>query len=496
MSNSERGRAELSSDGRRHEEHQDRLSRFRRGTSVALAAWIFFGLVDWFIVSYVSPGRLWFYLTLRAIGLVTLCVAAAQVFGRNKPSLRRLRVIDAAIVTILSVLITVSCLEFGGIASPLAMGVVIVLSARGFMFTDHWKRSILPVGLVVLSFPVTLLVMALLNPGIAMQFADAKTVAVFLLNLTFVAAAGAIAMAGSHLVWTLRRQLYQSRALGRYKLKKRIGAGGMGEIWLAHHHALRRDVAVKILRPENVGDSQAIARFEREVRATSELVHPNTVRVFDYGVTNDGLWYYAMELLHGCDLHAEVTKHGIMKPARAAKLICQATKALSEAHTRGIVHRDLKPENLFLTDIPGQGEFIKVLDFGLVKLMDGRTNGDETLTQVGWAVGTPQWVSPEVMMGEDADVRSDIYGLGAVLYFLLCGGSPYGQHEISKIMKAHRKVTLRRPSMRLGQPVHSKLESVVMCCLEKDPAKRYQTANELEKALIESMQPEAATRAQ
>ncbi|MCP4444114.1 MAG: serine/threonine protein kinase, partial [Myxococcales bacterium] len=392
--------AEFNTDGKRNEEHCDQLNRFRRAATIAVVAWPFFGLVDWFIVSFVSPGRLWFYLSLRALGLVALLVTVLQTFGKREPSSRRLRVIDAVVSFILSVLITTSCLEFGGIASPLAMGVVIVLAARGFVFTDHWKRGILPVGFVVLSFPLTLIVMALITPAIADQFADAKVVAAFLLNLTFVTAAGAIAVAGSHLVWTLRRQLYQSRALGRYKLKKRIGAGGMGEIWLAHHNALRRDVAVKILRPENVGDARAIARFEREVHATSELVHPNTVRVFDYGVTNDGLWYYAMELLDGCDLHAEVSARGVVHPSRAALFISQAAAALSEAHSRGIIHRDLKPENLFLTNIAGQGEFIKILDFGLAKLMDTRSEGDEGLTQVGWAVGTPQWVSPEVMLGE------------------------------------------------------------------------------------------------
>lgn len=488
-----RSGAEFNTGGSRNEEHQDLLQRFRRGAAIAVVTWPVFGLVDWFIVNFVEPGRLWFYLSLRAIGLVVLLAAVLLTFGKTEPSIRRLRMIDAGGSAILSVLITISCLEFGGIASPLAIGVVLVLAARGFVFTDHWKRGILPAGLVVLTFPVTLIIMAMLVPSIAEQFGRAQTVAAFLLNLTFVTTTGIIAVAGSHMVWTLRRQLYQSRALGRYKLKKRIGAGGMGEIWLAHHNALRRDVAVKILRPENVSDPTAIARFEREVHATSELAHPNTVRVYDYGVTNDGLWYYAMELLDGCDLHVEVSKRGVLHPSRAAKLIMQATRALREAHSRGIIHRDLKPENLFLTQLAGEGEFIKILDFGLAKLMDTQHDGNEGLTQIGWAVGTPQWVSPEVMQGEDADVRSDIYGLGAVLYFLLCARSPYGQHEISKVMRAHRKITPKRPSIRISQPIHGKLEDVVMCCLEKDPENRYQSAAELEIALAAAMRPDSAT---
>ncbi len=486
--------AEFKTDGKRTEEHQDQLRRFRRAATIAVLAWPFFGLVDWYMIQFVTPGRLWFCLALRGLGLLALLIAVMQTFGRKDPSSRKMRIVDASVSSFLTILIAVSSSELGGIASPVSVGVVLVIAARGFVFTDHWKRGILPVGMVVLSFPITLIGMAMFKPEIAAQFADSQVVAAFLLNLIFITATGAIAVAGSHLVWTLRRQLYQSRALGRYKLKKRIGAGGMGEIWLAHHNALRRDVAVKILRPENVGDPRAIARFEREVRATSELVHPNTVRVFDYGVTNDGLWYYAMELLQGSDLHAEVSRRGPFPPARAALLIGQACRALSEAHSRGIIHRDLKPENLFLTNIVGQGEFIKILDFGLAKLMDTRTESQEGLTQVGWAVGTPQWVSPEVMLGEDADVRSDIYGLGAILYFLLCAQSPYGEHEISKVMRAHRKETPKRPSIRISQPVHARLEDVVMHCLEKDPNKRFQSASELEVALEAAMRPEAPTQ--
>ncbi len=436
-------------------------------------------MLDWFIVSFVAPGRLWFYLTLRAIGLVVLLLAVVQIYAKKAPSSMRLRVLDSVTASFLTILITTSCLEFGGISSPLAMGVVVVILCRSYVFIDHWKRGIIPVGLIVLSYPLTLLVMGVLTPTIGDQFADSRAVATFLLNLMFVTTAGMISVSGSHLIWTLKCQLYNSRALGRYKLKKRIGAGGMGEIWLAHHHALRRDVAVKILKPEKSGDQQARARFEREVRATSELVHPNTVRVFDYGVTRDGLWYYAMELLSGHDLHDEISKNGIMDPKRAATLMVQAASALSEAHSLGIIHRDLKPENIFLTSVHGEGEFIKVLDFGLAKLMAGNANVDHTLTQAGWAVGTPQWVSPEVVFGEDADTRSDIYGLGAVLYFLLCGQSPFGQREMSKVMKAHKHRAPKRPAHRLGRDIHTGLEDIVMRCIAKDPAERYANARAL-----------------
>lgn len=475
--------AEIRTGASKVEEHSDRLQRIRRAVVIAVLAWPVFGLLDWFIVSFVAPGRLWFYLTLRAIGLVILLVAVIQIYSKKTPSSLRLRVLDAATASLLTILITTSCLEFGGISSPLAMGVVVVILCRSYVFIDHWKRGIIPVGMIVLSYPLTLLVMGVLTPTIGDQFADSRAAATFLLNLMFVTTAGMIAVSGSHLIWTLKCQLYNSRALGRYKLKKRIGAGGMGEIWLAHHHALRRDVAVKILKPGKTGDQQAVARFEREVRATSELVHPNTVRVFDYGVTNDGLWYYAMELLDGLDMHDEIVKNGVMSPLRAASLMMQAAQALGEAHSRGIIHRDLKPENIFLTSVHGEGEFVKVLDFGLAKLMAGNPNEDHTLTQAGWAVGTPQWVSPEVVFGDDADARSDIYGLGAVLYFLLCGQSPFGQREMSKVMQAHKHRTPKRPGQRLGHQIHAELEDIVMRCLEKDPDRRYADARGLAEEL-------------
>lgn len=471
--------AEINTSESKVEENADRLQRLRKAAVIAVLAWPVFGLVDWFIVSYVSPGRLWFYLALRAIGLVILLVAVVQIYAKKAPSSLRLRVLDCMTASLLTILITTSCLEFGGIASPLAMGVVVVILCRSYVFIDHWKRGIIPVGLIVLSYPLTLLVMGVLTPTIGDQFADSRAAATFLLNLMFVTTAGMISVSGSHLIWQLKKQLYNSRNLGRYKLKKRIGAGGMGEIWLAHHHALRRDVAVKILKPGKAGDQQAVARFEREVRATSELVHPNTVRVFDYGVTNDGLWYYAMELLDGLDLHDEVSKNGIMSPLRAARLITQAAQALGEAHSLGIVHRDLKPENIFLTSVHGEGEFVKVLDFGLAKLMAGDPNHDHTLTQAGWAVGTPQWVSPEVVFGDDADARSDIYGLGAVLYFLLCGQSPFGQREMNKVMQAHKHRVPKRPGQRVGHEIHGRLEDIVMRCLEKDPNRRYSNARSL-----------------
>src|SRR5262249_2757478 len=159
-------------------------------------------------------------------------------------------------------------------------------------------------------------------------------------------------------------------SLGRYKLKTRIGEGGMGEVWVAYHNGLKRDVAVKILRNDDDDDAdatQAVTRFEREVRATTELTHPNTVRLYDYGVTDDGLCYYVMELLSGENLESLAARDAPLPSARAIHLLLQAARALAEAHARGIVHRDVKPANIFVTNAGGEDDFVKVLDFGIAK---------------------------------------------------------------------------------------------------------------------------------
>ncbi len=474
------------------DEHVSTVLRLRRAAAVGVVAWPAFAFVDWFLVTFVQPGRLWFYLTLRAIGLAPLLIAVLIVYGKRMPSPAVLRAVEAGVSACLSALISVSALEYGGIVSPLVLGVILVLLGRSAIIADRWEKAILPIGLITLVHPLTLAVLALIDPVINAQFRDSRALAGFALNEMFLLSAGALTLVGGHMIWSLRRQVFAARSLGRYRLKRRIGAGGMGEVWAAHHHALRRDVAVKILRPETRGDAAAIARFEREVRATADLVHPHTVRVFDYGVTEDGLWYYAMELLDGKDLHQVVASGGAVAPPRAARFMWQAAKALAEAHARGIVHRDLKPENLFVTAIGGEGEFIKVLDFGLAKLARGERQHTQAPPQValtgeGWAVGTPKWASPEVVSGNEADARSDVYGLGTVLYYLLTGAPPFDYPDLGKILLAHVREEVTPPSRRVSHAIPAAVESVTLRCMAKDASHRYGNAGELAAALEEAL---------
>jgi serine/threonine-protein kinase len=308
----------------------------------------------------------------------------------------------------------------------------------------------------------------------------AADVTMLLVNAGYVLGTSVFLVGGGHIVWALRRQVFEARNLGRYRLKKRLAAGGMGDVWLAYHPGLKRDVAVKILRPdERERSGMALARFEQEVRATAELVHPNTVRVYDYGVTEDGLWYYVMEYLEGETLAEYVNRLGPLPPARAVHVVGQVARALAEAHEHGIVHRDVKPENLFLTALGGEHDFVKVIDFGIAKVQ----SSDGKMTDTGSLLGTPAYMSPEMAMGLSADARSDVYAVGAVLYFVLCGRPPFEAENAGALIFAHVNERVVPPSRVLGRPVPADLEAVVMRALLKDPTERFSTAAELALAL-------------
>ncbi len=474
------------------EEHAANVLNLRRVAKIGLVAWPMFALADWFIVAFIEPGRLWFYLLLRGIGLAVVGVSALRLHAMPIPSPRMVRFIDAVSFTSLSILVSASCLEFGGIASPLSIGIVTLLACRVAIAPDRWQRGLIPVGLTALAHPLTLLALALFSPAVAAQLHDEKALGLFFLNQVFVFGTAGITLVGGHKVWALRRKVYEARSLGRYRLIRPIGRGGMGEVWVARHSGIRRDVAVKILSPEKV-DPVARERFEREVRATTELTHPNTVRVFDYGVTEDGLCYYAMELLDGENLDEILRREGPMEPLRAARLLLQASRALAEAHERGIVHRDIKPQNLFVTRAGRECDLVKLLDFGLALV--SRPDEETALTRTGWVVGTPAYVAPELATGRKADARSDVYALGAVMYKILCGLVPLQDSNAQAMMNARLNEDAPPPSAILGRSLPAALESVVMRCIRRHPSERFASAADVADALaacLPGMEP--ATR--
>jgi serine/threonine-protein kinase len=296
----------------------------------------------------------------------------------------------------------------------------------------------------------------------------------------------AIAAATSKVIYGLREEVRDARRLGQYTLLEKLGEGGMGAVYRASHAMLRRPTAVKLLRPERLG-AESLARFEREVQLTARLTHPNTIRVFDYGRTPDGVFYYAMEYLDGASLGDVVAESGPMPPARVIFVLDQVAGALTEAHRVGLIHRDIKPANIFLIEQGGDPDVAKVLDFGLVKQVSAPGADDATqpaLSRVDSLTGTPLYMAPEAIATPDAvDARTDLYALGAVGYFLLTGSDVFTGRSVMEVCSHHLRTEPEPPSARLGAPVPADLEALILACLEKNPAARPADARALRAAL-------------
>jgi len=259
----------------------------------------------------------------------------------------------------------------------------------------------------------------------------------------------------------------------RYRLERKLGAGGMGIVYEARHAMLRRPTAIKLLPPDKAGQV-AIERFEREVKLTARLRHPNTVTIYDYGRTPDGIFYYAMELLDGATLEQVVEAGGPLPPARVGYLLAQAAGALSEAHGLGLIHRDIKPANIMVCNQGGQVDVVKVLDFGLVKDINPREPGASlSETHTDTITGTPLYLSPEAVTHPgELDGRSDLYALGAVAYYLLTGCHVFDGSSVMEVCSHHVLTPPVPPSQRLGRALPPALEALVLACLAKAPADR------------------------
>jgi serine/threonine-protein kinase len=301
---------------------------------------------------------------------------------------------------------------------------------------------------------------------------------------------GGLGVGARLVVADLSERLAAAKTAGSYRLTEPLGKGSMGEVWLAEHKLLHRPAVVKFIRPGDTRREHAPEhreRFEREARATAALRSPHTIELYDYGVGNDGAFFYVMEKLDGFDLRALVKKFGPQEPGRVVHLLRQVCLSLAEAHGLGLVHRDIKPANIF-TSVAGTSlDVVKVLDFGLVRATGAEPEGNldfATMTMTGAALGTPATMAPEAV--EDAtqtDARTDLYGVGCVAYWLLCGERVFDTDDADLIMTAHLEQRPVPPSRRTGLEVPADLERLVLQCLEKDPEDRPAGARELAEAL-------------
>ena len=309
----------------------------------------------------------------------------------------------------------------------------------------------------------------------ALRYLQRAFEALFVLVLVSMTAAASTSL------WAVRVRMREARRLGEYEIEREIGEGGMSRVYLARHARLERPVAVKVLKPHLATD-EALTRFKREAQLCSQLSHPNTVEIYDFGITRDGRWYYAMEYLRGISLEDLVRRDGPLPPARAIHVLRQACGSLAEAHGRGWVHRDVKPSNLMLCERGGEHDVVKVVDFGLIKQV--REAATRDITQYSKVLGTPLYMAPERLRNPaDADARADIYALGAVGYFALAGRPAFDaqtdHHVIHKVLE-EAAPTLAQGGVA-GAP--AALEELIARCLEKDRERRPAAIDEVRAAL-------------
>ncbi len=356
-----------------------------------------------------------------------------------------------------------------------------MITLYGMFIPNTWRRAAAVVAAMLAATVLSPLALAILHPGVFRFVAPLLTFETASENILMLVIGAGVTVYATHIIYTLRVEAFEARQLNQYRVQNQIGAGGMGVVFLAEHQLLKRPCAIKLIAPDRAGDPAALARFEREVRTTAKLSHPNTVEIYDYGRTDDGTFYYVMELLNGLSLADLVARHGPLPPGRAIFLLRQVCSALSEAHLAGLVHRDLKPANIFAARRGHLHDFVKLLDFGLV-LPPPEASAAEP-SREGLIAGSPQYMAPEQTTGDARpDARTDLYGLGAVAYFLLTGRPPFSASTAMGVMIAVARDPVDPPS-RFRPGVPADLERIVLRCLAKAPADRYPDADTLDREL-------------
>jgi tRNA A-37 threonylcarbamoyl transferase component Bud32 len=367
-------------------------------------------------------------------------------------------------------------LALGNTATNMRWFFLIVL--YGMFIPNTWKRCAIVVGSIA-SIPLLLTVFVCRECDVVGPHLGSLLFS----TVVVLSMSAAMAIFGSHRISELHQQAYQARKLGQYQLQRKLGSGGMGDVYLGEHMLLKRTCAIKLIRPDQAGDPTTLSRFEREVQAMATLTHWNTVEVYDYGRTEDGTFYYVMEYLPGLSLQELVDLHGPLPPGRAIHFLRQLCAALREAHAIGLIHRDIKPSNVIACQRGGVNDVAKLLDFGLVQDVGGFAAGSDKLTMVGAILGSPNYISPEQSRGKGLiDGRTDIYSLGALAYFLVTGQTPFVRDTAMELLAAHMKDEVV-PPRQIRPEVPQDLEDVILMCLRKNPDERFADAESLDLAL-------------
>ena len=441
---------------------------------------------------YITPGDR----ILHSLTVVVAAALAAVLWSRLPLCMSHLRFMEVALFAVASVffsrlqyiqLDTGQALLFAApgeeamvlrlAAAATALRWIVLIVIYGTFIPTTWHRCAIMVGTLTL-WPVLQSVWF----GLTSQSVFPGLWPALLDMTLMVSMAAVIAIFGSYKISTLHQQAFEARKLGQYRLKQRLGKGGMGEVYLAEHVLLRRPCAIKLIRPDQAGDITNLRRFEREVQETAKLTHWNTVEIYDYGHAADGTFYYVMEYLPGLSLQDLVDEYGPVSPERAVHLVRQVCQGLREAHSKGLIHRDIKPSNIIACERGGVPDVAKLLDFGLVRNV-GPESTDAKLTQEGVVAGSPLYLSPEQAKGRnDLDARSDIYSVGGVAYFLLTGQAPFERESALEALMAHVYESVQFPAERLGN-LPTDLRDIVLQCLEKEPANRFQNVTALDRAL-------------
>lgn len=427
--------------------------------------------------------------------LLPTCALLVWWLRRGRPrSIRALRWVEGGVTVTISAFFALLMInDFPSIVpvldvAPLDLGysqatwMSSLIVSYGLLIPNRWQRAAVVVGWI-------LCLVAAVDLWCFSQYEIAGPVAATFLGAQWTVLLGfaAYALFGAYRIETATSVARDAVKLGQYVLVERLGAGGMGEVHRAEHRLLRRPCAIKLIRPEHAGNADVLRRFEREVQTTATLTHPNTIAIYDYGITDDGTFYYVMEYLPGDTLEQLVSRDGPMDAQRATHVLIQIAGALHEAHNAGLTHRDIKPGNVMLGERGGVADVAKLLDFGLVTAQNatGQDGGDVTgsITQVGMVLGTPAYMSPEQCAGdEQPGPASDLYSLGALGYFLVTGLSPFEGRAPLQMMLAHMNDT--PPSARALRPeLPADFDAILQQCLAKRPEDRFASARALEQAL-------------